>query len=107
MARLSRSDWPPKPDAVLNALRICRDAMTDVHSKVKINGPVYHAASMVNAAVDAMTTLLTGDPQYFCAQGSAMTDQQRDVLQEKELKRARTRNGICDLLRRSGVHAEC
>lgn len=45
--------------------RICRDAMTDVHSKVKINGPVYHAASMRRAAVDATATLLTGDPQYF------------------------------------------
>lgn len=77
MARLSRSDWPPRPDAVLNALRICRDAMVDVHSNVKINGPVYHAASMVRAAIDAMATLLTGDPQYFWAQGSVMTDQRR------------------------------
>ena len=65
MARLTRSDWPPRPVGVLNALRICRDAMTDVHSKVKINGPVYHAASMVRAAVDAMAKQLTGDPQYF------------------------------------------
>lgn len=82
MARLSRSDWPPKPDAVLNALLICRDAMTDVHSKVKINGPVYHAASMVCAAIDAMATLVTGDPQYFWAQGSIMTDQQRKAAAE-------------------------
>jgi hypothetical protein len=62
--------------------------MTDVQSKVRINGPVYHAANMVRAAVDAMATLLTGDPQHFWAQGSSMTDQQREAAAKQSAQEA-------------------
>jgi hypothetical protein len=58
--------------------------MVGVQAKVRFNGPVYHAANMVCAAVDAMATLLIGDPQHLWAQGSSMTDQQR----QREVERA-------------------
>lgn len=57
--------------------------MIGVLSKVRIGGPVYHGASMVVAAIDAMATLLTGDPQHFWARGSTMTDQERQAEAER------------------------
>jgi hypothetical protein len=62
--------------------------MIDVQSKVRINGPVYHAANMVRTAVDAMATLLTGDQQYLWAQGSAMTDQRREAAARQSAQEA-------------------
>jgi hypothetical protein len=47
--------------------------MIGVQTKVRVNGPVYHSASMVMAAIDAMATLLTRDPEHFWAPGSTVT----------------------------------
>jgi hypothetical protein len=68
--RTSRAEMPPDPASVIHALRPCREAMIGVQGKVKINGPVYHGAAMVIAAIDAMATLLTGHRYYFAIEGS-------------------------------------
>ena len=62
---------PPDPAATMRALRGCRDAMIEVCRCVKPMGPVYHAASMVISAIDAMATLLTGERFYFSIGGSS------------------------------------
>jgi len=61
--RTSRLDTPPDPANVIQALRACRQAMIGVQAKVCVNGPGYHSTSMVMAAIDAMATLLTHDPE--------------------------------------------
>ena len=69
--RTGRSDMPSDPAGAVRALRLCRDAMIDVCKSVTPTGPVYHGASMVISAIDAFTTLLTGNRHYFWAGGSA------------------------------------
>jgi hypothetical protein len=65
MAWTSRFNTPPDPASVFQALRTCRQAMIGVQAKVRINSPVYHSVAIVMAAVDAMATLLTRDPEYL------------------------------------------
>ena len=54
--RTSRLDMPPDPASVVQALRARREAMIGVQTKVRVNTRVYHSASMVVAAIDAMAT---------------------------------------------------
>ena len=75
--RTRRSDMPIDPAATMRALRVCRDAMIEVCRCVKPMGPVYHAASMVISAIDAMATLLTGERFYFSIGGSSASDGER------------------------------
>ena len=79
----TRSEMPPDPAAAIRALRTCRAAMVDVCSRVKANGPVYHGASMVMAAIDAFAALLTGQRYYFSADGSTASDARREQLQDQ------------------------
>ncbi len=83
--RTGRSDMPPDPAAAVRAMRVCRDAMTEVCRCVKPMGPAYHAASMVISAIDAMATFLTGERYYFSAHGSAIGDasQEQDARARK------------------------
>ena len=45
-------------------------------------GPVYHAASMVISAIDAMATLLTGERFYFSADGSVAGEERQRQIAE-------------------------
>ena len=85
--RSGRSEVPKDPAAAVRALRACRDAMIEVCRCVKPMGPVYHGASMVIAAIDALATLLTGQRYYFSAHGStagAARRQQTEEMQAQE-----------------------
>ena len=46
-------------------------------------GTVYHGASMVIAAIDAFTTLLTGERYYFGIDGAGATEGQKAAATEK------------------------
>lgn len=73
--------------------RACREAMIWVQAKVRVNGPVYHSVSMVVAAIDAMATLLTRDPEYLWARGSTMTERERQSELSCGSNRTSTRLG--------------
>lgn len=74
---------PSDRRSILEAMGICRKAMTGVQAHVRINGPVYAGASAVMAAIDALAALLTGDWQFFWDKGSTMTAQQREAAARK------------------------
>lgn len=76
MPRPRRGDHPSDPAAALRAMRICREAMIEICRTVKPRGPVYHGAGMVISAIDAFAALLTGRPDYFAIEGSAIRPKQ-------------------------------
>jgi hypothetical protein len=79
-----RFNMAPDAASVILALRACHHAVIGVQSKVHVNGPVYHSASMVMAAIDAMATLLTRDQEYLWARGSTMTGQERQAKARRD-----------------------
>lgn len=81
--RTRRSDMPTDPATTVRALRACREAMIEVCRCVKPMGPVYHAASMVISAIDAMATLLTGERFYFSAEGSSAPEGARQLTEAR------------------------
>ena len=60
--------------------------MIDVHKQVKPMGPVYHGASTVMSAIDALATLLTGNRHYFWSDGSGATEGQRSQSADKDAR---------------------
>lgn len=84
--RSRRLDIPTDPAATIRALRACRDAMIEVCRCVKPMDPVYHGASMVILAIDALATLLTGERYYFSDDGSSASEGHREKLQEMQAR---------------------
>jgi hypothetical protein len=82
--RLSKADLPRDPSRVLRGLRACRDVMIETSSSVRVGGPVYHAAAMVVAAIDAMAVLLSGQRYYFSAVGGGTTESERQAIAERD-----------------------
>jgi hypothetical protein len=54
--------------------------MIETSSSVRVGGPVYHAAAMVVAAIDAMAVLLSGQRHHFYAVGGGTTEAERQVI---------------------------
>jgi hypothetical protein len=75
--RSQRSEVPSDKGPVLESLGACRQAMIGVQAKVRINGPVYKAASAILTAIDGMAAALTGSAEYFWDAGSSPTADQR------------------------------
>lgn len=73
---------PTDPAGTVRALRACRKAMIEV-SCVKLMGPVYHAASKVISAIDAMATPLTGERFDFSAECSTASYAFRGEMKER------------------------
>jgi hypothetical protein len=65
------------PEAFLELMRPCREAMTRQMSEVKPFGVFYSGMLTVVAAIDAMATLL-GRPEHYWATGSTPRAEQRD-----------------------------
>lgn len=67
----SRDRWHNRPGVVeepglfLADLRACRGVLIEAHCHVAPAGATYEALSIVQAAIDATATLLTGDATYF------------------------------------------
>ena len=72
---MTRSNMPTDPAATVRALRVCRDAMIEVHKCVKPMGPAYHAAAMVISAIDGFATFFTGQRYYFSAHESSIGEE--------------------------------
>ena len=83
--RTSRSDRLGNTDHLLGVLGTCRTEVIRATATVKAFGPVYHALSMVVSAIDALATLLTGQPYHFSIGGSVATDQQRAEALDAEV----------------------
>ena len=62
--RSTRSDASVDHSRLLSAVSECRRALIEASAKAQPNGPLYNACAMVIAAIDALTTFLTGNP-YF------------------------------------------
>jgi hypothetical protein len=73
----NRPDRVRRPDAILEAMRPCREAMTRELSKVKPFGVFYCGMLTVIAAIDAMAMLLIGPENNFWAEGRAPRAQER------------------------------
>jgi hypothetical protein len=65
MARARYSKHPSDPAAILRALRAHRDLMIKVRHEVGFHSPYYKRAAEINAAIDGMVELLTGDKTYL------------------------------------------
>jgi hypothetical protein len=75
--RLSKTDLPRDPSPLLRGFRACRDVMIETSSSVRVGGPVYHAAAMVVAAIDAMAVLLS--TRNYCASADDHTDRREAI----------------------------
>jgi hypothetical protein len=64
------------PEAFLELMRPCREAMTRQMSEVKPFGVFYSGMLTVVAAIDAMATLL-GRSEHYWATGSAPRPEER------------------------------
>lgn len=69
MAR-RRDDDAVNRGAMLTSLGACRDAVIREMPDMKPMGPLYHFASGVLAAIDALATFLTRDTTYFHDKGT-------------------------------------
>jgi hypothetical protein len=58
--------------------------MIETSSLVRVAGPIYHAAAMVVAAIDAIAVLLRGQRYYFSAVGGGATDAERQAIAERD-----------------------
>jgi hypothetical protein len=56
--------------ALLAALRDCRHAIVREMPNMKPMGPLYHFASGVMAAIDALAMFITRDPTFFHDKGT-------------------------------------
>ena len=66
--RSSRSDALVDRPKLLGALGACRNEVCGAMAKMKASGPLYHSASAVLAAIDALALMLTGQRYYFHTQ---------------------------------------
>lgn len=49
----------------LQALRVCRDACVEVQRRAPIDTPVYRRTTALQAAIDDVAEVLTGNRQHF------------------------------------------
>ncbi len=59
------------PSATLAALSACRREMVGVLTAYPVRHPIYREANALIVDIDALATLLTGDPTYFQPAGHA------------------------------------
>jgi hypothetical protein len=59
---------------LLAALGVCRSALIEASTKMKIGGPLYYSASSVIAAIDGLALLLSGERDYFHLKGHGGQD---------------------------------
>lgn len=67
--RSTRSDASVDHSRLLSAVSDCHSALIEASTKAQPNGPLYNACAMVVAAIDALTTFLTGNPYFHHASG--------------------------------------
>ncbi|MDB5571134.1 MAG: hypothetical protein JWN93_2317 [Hyphomicrobiales bacterium] len=70
MARHKRDDNHVDRAGMLEALGVCRSKITREMATMKAMGPRYGVASGALAAIDALATMLTGQPYYFHDKGT-------------------------------------
>jgi hypothetical protein len=61
--------------------------MIETSSSVRVGGPVYRAAAMVVATIDAMAVLLSGQRYYFSAVGGGTTESERQAAERDAVER--------------------
>lgn len=67
--RTSRSDASVDHSRLLSAVSECRRSLIEASTRATANGPLYNACGMVVAAIDALTTYITGNPYFHHAGG--------------------------------------
>ena len=70
MARRRAGDDAVNRGAILAALGDCRAALVREMPTMKPMGPLYHFASGVLAAIDALAMFITRDPTFFHDKGT-------------------------------------
>ena len=65
MAEVRYSKTIPDPERVLAEAEKTRHLMIQAGTKVRPQGPAYHAIHMVTAAIDGLAAYITGERHYF------------------------------------------
>ncbi len=69
--RSTRSDASIDARHLLASLSECRRVLIEMQCRAKVGGPLYQGCAMVVAAIDGLSTFLTGNPYYHHLTGHA------------------------------------
>jgi len=70
--RSARSDTSIDYPRLVAALTDCRRVFIETQARAKAGGPLYQGCSMVVAAIDGLTTFVTGNPYYHHPTGHSV-----------------------------------
>ena len=65
MTKVRYSKTIPEPDRVMAEIAKTRSLMLEAGSKVRPQGPAYHALHVVTAAIDGLAAFISGERHYF------------------------------------------
>ena len=60
---------PAEAVEILARMKACREAMTELQTRIEIRSAAYREAQVVVRDIDTLAQLITGDPGYFKLRG--------------------------------------